>query len=334
MGLRSAEAGARVAIVGAEMPAGVKLREALAAHGCPGSRVDLFGTSRGEALLGDYAGEARLIQEIDPAEICERDVVFLCDYGAFAGRFGRAVERGGVVVDLVGALPPEIVPRLVHVGINPAGAREHAGYLRVPHELTLLLSEILAPLELRFGIEDATAVVLRPAADFGDRGVEELREQVVGLLRFDAVRSEVLGGQLAFNVLPYASAGDAPRRIEALVSTELVKLFGWDRPRLALRTVVVPVFHGHGVQLRLRLRAPATPDEVAESLAAAGLLGAAAKSQAVEKTPLEIAGERRTVVAEIVEDGLAGFWIWAVAGEVQARGAELAVRTAVAAAQL
>ncbi|HET9300407.1 MAG TPA: hypothetical protein VFO11_10710, partial [Candidatus Polarisedimenticolaceae bacterium] len=58
---------ARVAVVGAETPAGARLRAALAASGFPGARLDLFGDNPGEeAVLSEYAGEARLIQPASP----------------------------------------------------------------------------------------------------------------------------------------------------------------------------------------------------------------------------------------------------------------------------
>jgi hypothetical protein len=45
-----ARGSARVAVVGAESPAGARLREALAELGIAGSRVDLFGVTGGEVV--------------------------------------------------------------------------------------------------------------------------------------------------------------------------------------------------------------------------------------------------------------------------------------------
>ena len=52
-----------MALVGAETPEGARIRQALADRGIPGERVNLFGRTEGEAVLSEYAGEARMIQE-------------------------------------------------------------------------------------------------------------------------------------------------------------------------------------------------------------------------------------------------------------------------------
>ena len=70
--------GARIAVIGATTPDGSRVRERLAGFGVPGSRVDLYGGSRGEALISEYDGEARLVQEPDPDETGDHDVIFLC----------------------------------------------------------------------------------------------------------------------------------------------------------------------------------------------------------------------------------------------------------------
>ena len=45
-------------------------------------------------------------------------------------------------------------------------------------------------------------------------------------------------------------------------------------------------------------------------------------------TPVEIAGERRTLVADLSTDATGASWIWLVAGELGRVPAELAVRLA------
>ena len=78
--------------------------------------------------------------------------------------------------------------------VNPDAAKEHDGRLAVPHPVAILLADLLAPLERELGLRDAVAVVLRPAADFGQDGIEELREQTVRLLNFSEIPSATLVG--------------------------------------------------------------------------------------------------------------------------------------------
>jgi aspartate-semialdehyde dehydrogenase len=311
-----------VAVIGAPTEEGARVREALAEVGVPGSRVDLYGRASGEAVLSEYAGEARLIQQASLEEIAQHDVVFLCEDGEASLRLVAALAPDRVVIDLVGCLAGSS-PR-VDPAINPEVAPPGGGRYVVPHPLALLLAELLQPIHRELGLVEAVAVILRPASDFGDAGVEELREQVVRLLSFSRVPVETFGRQLAFNVLPGA-APDRPE-LEQLLASDVAALLGWPRRKLAVRLITVPLFHGHGLQLRLRLAGTPGPERVREVLRGAGLGDPGGVTPPA--TPLDVTGEVQTVVSDLVEDGLGGFWLWVAAGETRFRSARAAVRLA------
>jgi aspartate-semialdehyde dehydrogenase len=315
--------GARVAVVGAGSPDGGRIREALSRARVPGAVVALYGATGGAAVLSEYADEARLIQELDLAEIALHDVVFLCERGESAAIVQQLDVSDRIVVDLVDALDPRghiVVPDGAN-GPLPAEGRA----LAVPHELTVLLLEVLLPLERTLGVDEATAVVLRPAADFGDAGLEELREQTVRLLSFESVPRDVFGRQLAFNVLPLSDVENPAFGTEIRVAREMRDLLGWPTERLGLRVAVVPVFLGHAAQLRLRCRGAAA--DVRAALDARGVRSTRG-GRAAPRTPLEASAEGATTVVDVSEDGHGGVWIWIVAGELAARRADLAVRAA------
>jgi len=295
---------ARLAIVGAETRPGARLRAALAATGFPGARLDLFGESLGdEAVLSDYAGEARLIQPASPAEVSGHAVIFLCETGETVRRIVRGAPAGVAFVDLVGASKEE---------------RTAARVLHVPSPVALLLADLLRPLQAAFGIREAVAVVLRPAADRGQPGLDELRDQTVRLLSFASVPKDVFGRQLAFNVLP--GGGD-----EAALSAEVAHLLGWERPRLTVSSALVPVFHGHTVLLRVLPEEQAGVQDMDQALRQAeGLRGPAATTA---ETPMDAEGTRIDV-AHLRQDGLGGLWLWAVAGDAEGAAAEQALRMA------
>ena len=75
--LVSKGATARIAVVGAESTSGTLLRAALAESHVPGSRVNLYGLADGEAVISEYDGEARLIQDPNLREIVAHEVIFL-----------------------------------------------------------------------------------------------------------------------------------------------------------------------------------------------------------------------------------------------------------------
>jgi aspartate-semialdehyde dehydrogenase len=315
-----------VAVVGAPTVVGSRLREALAGYGVRGERVDLYGDAPAdEALLSEYDGEARLIQSVDLAEIARHDVVFVCEAGETVRRIPGAAGPSTVVIDLIDCLPPSgssspTVPQ------STAPGAPRGGCYSVPHPLALLLAELLRPLEEELGLGEVTGVVVRPAADFGEAGLEELRDQTVRLLRFADVPMEVFGRQLAFNVIPQAELSRLEPGLETRIARELSGLLGWPATRATVRLMTAALFHGHALQLRVRPVGTPTLDEVWEVLRRGGLYDPHAKVRPA--TPLEVTGEPGARVADVSQDGLGGFWIGAVAGETGGKAADHAVRLA------
>jgi aspartate-semialdehyde dehydrogenase len=177
-------------------------------------------------------------------------------------------------------------------------------------------------LDREIGLAGATAVILRPAADFGEPALEELREQTIRLLTFADLPLEIFGTQLAFNVLPQSRLDRLEPGVEARIVRESAEILDRDPPILALRMVTAPVFHGHAFQLHVRPAAAVPIERACGVLEAAGLLD----PQSAPTSPLEI--ESRLRLSPPEEDGAGGFWLWGVAADVSKRAAEQAVRLA------
>jgi aspartate-semialdehyde dehydrogenase len=316
----------RVAVLGAPSVDGSHLRDALARQGVPGGRVDLYGATAGEVVLSEYAGEARMIQEPELEEVARHELIFLCEAGEVAAKVAAAAPAS-IVIDLQGCLPAEGRPQCVPLLIAPDLDRGD-GRFAIPHPLALVIAEVLHPLDRQFGVAEAMAVVIRPAADFGREGVEELREQTVRLLNFAQVPVDTFGCQLAFNIIPERRLAAGRQDLEGRIAGEVTELLSWSERHFTVKLLTAPVFHGHGLQLRFRLDSEAVIEDVRVALDEQGLLGAPVAGAAA--TPLDVTGEVRTSLSDLSEDGLGGFWLWGVAGETGSRGAQQAVRLAAA----
>ncbi|HEX6853580.1 MAG TPA: hypothetical protein VF139_19445, partial [Candidatus Polarisedimenticolaceae bacterium] len=282
------------ALVGAGSTEGARIRAALADRGIPGSHVRLYGASRGEALLGEYDGEARLLQDPEPDEVAGADVVFLCDPGESTRRVAEHPTCRQRAVDLVGLLPPEF---LAHDPLRPPGP----GPRRVPHPISIVLAEMLArwtPL----GLARASVLVMRPAIDFGGEGLEELREQILRLLRFDRPPVEVFGRQLAFNVV---SQADLPGggALEGRISLEVETLLAPATVRVEVSLAAVPIFHGHAIGGRLEGIAGGASAAIEALRGAASIRGPGEDAPA---TPFDLPEARVTSVARLENDGVRG----------------------------
>jgi len=239
-------ASGRIAVLGAASPAGAHLKAALADRGIPGGRVVLFGHQREVAVLSEYDGEARLVQAVDELDAEDYDAVFVCELGYDGGSLSQAANTGTLVVDMTGSIPGTVL----------AGASREskdARLVAVPHAVTALLIGLLAPIHRAIGLASVSAFVLRPAADFGEAGLEELREQTVHLLRFEKTPVDVFGRQLAFNVLPEHLFPSGEESAATRVVRESRALLGAPELPLVLSQALVPSFFGHAVALHLEL---------------------------------------------------------------------------------
>ena len=203
----------------------------------------------------------------------------------------------------------------------------------MPHSISVVLGELLKPIEDAFGVVSATAFVLRPAADFGQEGVEELRDQTVGLLRFEKPPASVFGRQLAFNVIPQHLIPGAGEALVRRVEGEVADLLRWNERRLAIQLAAVPVFYGHTAAVRLRLRGEASLPQVTAALAPRAP-GPRPVGKGAPGTPMEAAAGPAATLSHVSEDGASGFWVWLIAGEAAAASARAAVDLAAALAEI
>ena len=312
---------ARIAVVGAPTVDGSHVRAALAEHGVPAARVDLYGTTKGEVVLSEYAGEARMIQDPDAEDLAHHELIFICEAGDLASRLAETAPTA-VIIDLQACTSAEVLP----LGLAPHEVAPGAKRFAVAHPLALVLAEVLHPLHREIGLAEATAVVIRPAADFGRQGVEELRDQAVCLLNFSQVPVTTFGRQLAFNVVPDALLAAGQRGLESRINREVSDLLGWAGGQFAVKLLAASVFYGHGLQLRFRLARDTSLEEVRSVLEKDGLLRSSGAKPAA--TPLDVTDEMRMSLSELSEDGMGAYWLWVVAGETAARSAQRAVRLA------
>ena len=309
-------------MLGASTLEGTRVRKALEAARVPREWVDLYGHSDGEVLLSEYAGEARMIQEPDPSEVAAHAVVLVCERGESTERVTERLGQDQVVIDLVGGLPDKLAAQLVHPQ-NGAGETV-AGFYAVPHSLALMLSDLLRPIDRGPGVEQVVAVVVRPAVDYGQAGVDELRQQTVRLLNFVELPMATFGRQLAFNIVPESGLSCSVPGFEPEIARQVSLLLGWERERLTLRFLAAPLFYGHAVELHLRTPDGAGLEELRRALSENGLEPGEDRGPLVS-TPIEVADERTIRLGDLSADGLGGFWLWAVAGGSNSRAAEFAV---------
>lgn len=317
-------ASGRIAVLGAAAPAGAHLRAALADRGVPGERVALFGRQREVAVLSEYDGEARLVQVADELDAAACDAVFVCELGHDGAGLAAAAAAGTLVVDMTGSMP----------GAALAGASSESTEQRlvaVPHAVTALLVGLLGPIQRAIGLSRVSAFVLRPASDFGEAGLEELREQTVHLLRFESTPTEVFGRQLAFNVLPEHLFPSGEDDSATRVVREVSALLGAPDLPLSVSQALVPTFFGHAVAAHIELARFGRDAALAAWAAAQGVAIAA---DAETGATLDAPEGPGLLVARVDEIAGSTLRVWALGSEAGASAAACAIAAGVAAGVL
>jgi aspartate-semialdehyde dehydrogenase len=327
MARRTAEpATGRIAILGAASPAGAHLKAALAERAVPGERVELYGHSSEVAVLSEYDGEARLVQGPDALDAASCAAVFVCEPGHDEGGLAAAAHAGTLIVDMTASITGAAL-----AGTAAAGAR--ARVVAVPHPITGLLAALLAPVHRALGLTAASVFVARPASDFGEAGLEELREQTVHLLRFEATPTDVFGRQLAFNVIPEHLLPSGEDRASARVARECRALLGAPGLPVSISQALVPTFYGHGIAAHVTVARDGIEEARAAWRAAPGVTIAGEGEGEVGAT-LDAPEEPGVLVARADADDASSLRVWAIGSEAGVAAAACAVAAGEAAGVL
>ena len=314
----------RIAVLGAASPAGAHVKAALADRGVPGDRVDLYGHRREVAVLSEYDGEARLVQPSVELDAAACAVVFVCELGHDGADLTTAAASGTLVVDLTGSIAGAVLA-------GCAATTSGTGLVAVPHPVTMLLLALLAPIHEAIGVTRGSCFVARPASDFGEAGLEELREQTVHLLRFEPTPTEVFGRQLAFNVLPEHLFPLGEDAAGERIARECRALLRAPELPVVVSLALVPSFFGHAVAAHLDLAGPGREEALAAWRDAPGVNIAVDEETG---TTLDAPEGPGILLARVDVVGPSTLRIWALGSEAGATAAARAIAVGVEAGAL
>jgi aspartate-semialdehyde dehydrogenase len=139
----------------------------------------------------------------------------------------------------------------------------------------IALAMLLGRLSKFTRIRRSVVNVFEPASERGQRGLDELQQQTVGVLAFQKLKKDVFDTQVAFNMLArYGEEALEPLEgIEQRVERHLASLLtAWPGvPMPSLRVIQAPVFHGHSISAWVEFEENPGAEMLARNLAEAGL---------------------------------------------------------------
>ena len=264
-----------IALVGGDTLLAKEIREVLD-ESKPAPRVQLISAAAaGSATLTIGEEEPVVMAPLSAESLTGAKVAFLAGSPASSRRVLKVNPKDGPrLIDLAGGLEEQ--PEAHLRAPSAEAARPAASPIQVvAHPAAIALAMFLGRLSKSARIRRSVVHVFEPASERGQRGLEELRQQTVGVLAFQKLKTDVFDTQLAFNMLAkYGEEALEPlESIEQRVEKHLASLLAaWPGvPMPSVRLIQAPVFHGHSISAWVEFEENPGADSLAKALAAAGL---------------------------------------------------------------
>ena len=301
-----------IGVVGASTLLGKELVEEIDRSPLATGQIVLLDDEEGEGSLASAGDEATFVQRVDAEALKRLDVVFFCGTAELTRRFWEgAREAGAIVVDLSralagtpgvlvwspalrGGVQPDLQTAAVVPGYGPA----------------MMLAMVVERLQAAgMAVRETSATLLLPASEYGRAAMDELHQQTVSLLSFQAVPDEVFGVQSAFNVLSGfgTEAKVSLPEAQAAVQQHLKLLRDDGAPEIAVQVLQAPVFHGYMISALVELDAAAEVGTVQGALRGPRLRVLAGEGE--EPSNAMAAGQDEAVVRVLAAGGGRRFWL-------------------------
>jgi len=318
----------RIAIVGAASLRGKELNDILSESPFASAEFALMDDEEALGKLEAVGDEVTFIQPITSDSFEKADFTFFAaDAETTRKRWEMAQRAGSSIIDLSGALEdePGVVVRAPWVrqaldendsDANEAGRPNLKTPAIVPaHPAALALGLIFAGLRELGAVRSAWATVLEPASEYGRAAMDELHQQTVNLLSFQALPKSVYDTQVAFNATPVT--GDDAKidftATEARIRRHYALISAGRLPELAIQLAHVPVFHGHTMSIGVEFETPVTIEHMQAALNTEHMEVAVTDADAPSN--LAAAGQEAVLLRIRPAEEMAGasrrFWLWA-----------------------
>jgi len=267
---------ARVAVVGGDSLLAKELRELLE-NGKPAPHIELISAAaENAAMLGADDEEVLALVPLTAESLTGSKVAFLAGSEASSRRALKLNPPDGpVLIDLTGALEEQPHARLRAPTAEPTRSLPEPGLIPViAHPAAIACAMLLTSLSKIGPVRRSIIHVFEPASERGKKGLDELRQQTVGVLTFQKLKMDVFDAQLGFNLLArYGEEALEPLEgVEERILRHVASLLALypSIPMPSLRLIQAPVFHGHSFSIWVEFDEIPNLNMLTDGLAAAG----------------------------------------------------------------
>jgi aspartate-semialdehyde dehydrogenase len=319
--LADAPARPHVALVGGDTLLARELRDLLSGSK-PAPRIELISANAENlAVLGLEDEEAVVMSPLQAASLEGAQVAFLVGSPASSRRALKLNPPDGpLLIDLTAALEDQPAARLRAPSAESERSPSKPATIQViAHPAAIAVAMLLSTLAKRATIRRSIVHIFEPASERGKKGLDELRQQTVGVLSFHKLKTDVFDAQLSFNMLArYGEEAMEPLEgVEQRIERHLASLLAAYPaiPMPSLRLIQAPVFHGHSFSVWVEFEENPGSKALARALADEGLDVRADDPP----TNVSIAGQSGLSVGAIAADPNQprAAWFWMVADNLR-----------------
>ncbi|MDQ2946315.1 MAG: hypothetical protein M3Y27_10310 [Acidobacteriota bacterium] len=307
-----------VLIVGAESLLGKELRDQIQNKNVPVT-VKLISLEEEGGILTEHEGEPVVIGPLGWQDLNGGTAVLLAgspESSAEALKRAQQLKPQPVIIDVTGALDSKPGAGLRAPLVESQPPRNSAIQV-IAHPAAIALTMFFKQLLSAGTIVRSVVQIFEPASERGQRGLDELQQQTVGLLAFQKLKKEVYDTQASFNMLPQYGS-DAPKplaEIELRIHLNLATLLPGPMP--SLRLIQAPVFHGYSFSIWVEFEHNPGVEAVSDALAGPHI--EVRRSDDEPPSNVGAAGQSGLAVGSITIDRTQpnACWFWAAADNLR-----------------
>ena len=327
----------RVAVLGATGAVGREILRTLEERGFPADEVVALASPRSAGARIPFRGGELEVRAVSAGGFEGVDLALFSAGGDRAREWApAATSAGAVVVDNSSAFRMDDEVPLVIPEINAEAVSGHRGIVANPNCTAITALMAVAPLHRRAGLRRMVVSSYQSVSGAGQRGVDELLEQVEKLSGREHELSrpnaealpagDVFGRTIAYNVVPRGGSfepGGATSEETKLVN-ESRKILGLPDLDVDATVVRVPVVVGHAVSILVELDRKLSVDEARDTLRAApGVAVVDDPAADMFPTSIDAAGRDEILVGRVRAGSRPGSLLLFSAGDNLRKGAAL-----------
>jgi len=314
----------RAAIVGAASLKGKEVAEVMNERHFPAADIRLLDDDESLGQLEAMGDEISFIQRVRAEQFEHVDFTFFAsDQESTRRSWKDARDAGSAIIDLSAVL--EDVPGAT---VRSLWIERERGQVAPPelqpgpcvtaHPAAVTLALLLLRAQKAGTILRVAATIYEPASEHGQRGMDELHQQTVNLLSFQALPKDVFDAQVAFNMLARYGQKSQPAlsSVEARVLRHYQKVAGQNAPQPSLFLLQAPIFHGHALAVYVEMDSAIDPERLTQSLAGDHVVMPSSE----EDSPSNVGSAGQNDIQLLIKpDPMQpnGVWLWAAADNLR-----------------